>query len=101
MRPLLHGQGQPRMKGDILKRALLASPIGGKPALLFAVTAVALPSLVRALLFHLVSAGAFLTYVPFVLLSAAILKPRYRCAPKSGASSAMICRASRRAHPKR
>ena len=61
----------------ILRKALQTAPLSGKAALLFCIAAVALPTLLRAAVHDLVTSGVFLTYVPFVLLAALLLNPRY------------------------
>ena len=59
-----------------LQRALRGPAFAGNQALLFGIVAVAAPTLIRAAVDGLVSTAVFLTYTPFVLLSALLLTPR-------------------------
>jgi Domain of unknown function (DUF4118) len=56
------------------RRAWESPLLTGRRAQIFAVVAIAAPSLIWLLLSQLVSTGVFLTYVPFVLLSAVVLR---------------------------
>lgn len=57
--------------------ALLRAPIGGIPAVLCGLAAIAVPTLVRASVDGVVSGTAFSPYIPFVLVSALLLKWPY------------------------
>ena len=61
----------------ILRKALQSAPLSGKVALLFCIAAVAMPTLIRAAVYDLVTSGIFLTYVPFVLLAALLVNPKH------------------------
>ena len=61
----------------ILRKALQSPPLSGKVARRFCIAAIAVPTLIRAALHGLVTAGVFLTYVPFVLLAALLVTPRH------------------------
>jgi hypothetical protein len=64
---MLH-EGTPR-------RAPQEPVLTGRRAQIFAVAAISAPSLISLSLPQVVSTGLFLTYVPFLLLSAVLLKP--------------------------
>ena len=64
------------ISGGFLQRALRGPPFAGNHALLFGIVAVAAPTLIRVAVNGLVSTAVFLTYTPFVLLSALLLTPR-------------------------
>jgi hypothetical protein len=57
--------------------ALLRAPIGGIPAFICGLTAITVPTLVRASLDGVVSGISFSPYLPFVLVSALLLKWPY------------------------
>lgn len=57
------------------RRPLRASALTGRRSQIFAVAAIVVPSLLWLMLPQVASVGVFLTYVPFVLLSAVVLKP--------------------------
>jgi hypothetical protein len=57
----------------LLRKWLVATPITGKPALLVAIAAVALPTLYRLALDGMVMGIGYCPYLPFVLLSAVLL----------------------------
>lgn len=56
---------------------LLRAPIGGIPAFLYGLAAIAVPTLIRVAVDGVVSGTAFIPYIPFVLLSALLLEWRY------------------------
>ncbi len=56
---------------------LLRAPIGGIPALIFGLTAIIVPTLIRASVDGVVSGTAFSPYIPFVLVSALFLRWPY------------------------
>ena len=64
----------------LLRKWLVATPIGGKPAFALAVAAVALPTLYRLSLTGMVMGIGYCPYLPFVLLSALLLGWRHAAA---------------------
>lgn len=59
---------------SLLRRWLVTTPLKGRIAMLFAVTAVAVPTLIRVWLDGIVVGLGFSAYFPFVLLAAILLK---------------------------
>ena len=59
-----------------IQQVLHGSTLKGKQALLAGILAIAIPTLIRAMVGDLVLAAVFLTYVPFVILAAVLLRPR-------------------------
>ena len=57
----------------LLRKWLAATPVAGRPAFMFAVAAVALPTLYRVSLDGIVMGIGYCSYLPFVLLSALLL----------------------------
>ena len=57
----------------LLRKWLVTTPLTGKPALMFAVAAVALPTFYRLALDGMVMGIGYCPYLPFVLLSAVLL----------------------------
>ena len=57
----------------LLRKWLVATPVAGKPALMLAVAAVALPTFYRLALDGMVMGIGYCPYLPFILLSALLL----------------------------
>src|SRR6478735_8701111 len=62
---------------NVVRKWFLAPPIGGSGALLLGISAVVLPTLVRAIAQPVVTGIPLETYVPFILLSAIALDWRH------------------------
>jgi Domain of unknown function (DUF4118) len=62
---------------DACTTGLLRAPIGGIPAFIFGLAAITTPTLVRGSVDGVVSGIAFSPYIPFVLVSALLLKWPY------------------------
>ena len=62
---------------DKISRLLLAPPATGFRAPLYGIALVAIPTLIRGLVDHLVVGAAFTSYIPFILLAAMFLTRTY------------------------
>ena len=62
--------------GLLWKRALHGPALSGGQALLAATLIIAIPTAIRAALVNVIFLGVFLTYVPFVMLAAVLLRAR-------------------------